>query len=385
MRILWHGAAPWMKTGYGQQTGLFCKALAEAGHDITISTYGGLQGRELEWGGLRVLGGSREAHGNDFLGVRTAEWLGEGPGWLIILGDTWCFNPQVLKGAPVAMWTPVDCDPLGLGDGQVLKGSGAVPIAVSRHGEAMMRAAGLAPLYVPHGTDTSVFAPGDKAEARRILGFPAGAFIVGMNGANSDSGPSRKGFPQALQAFAQFRKGHKDAVMALHTRIDGPDGAVHMHELSGRLGVTEHLFYSDQRRYWEGAFTAEYLATFYNAIDVLLLPSFGEGFGLPLLEAQSCGVPVITSDHSAMREMCGAGWLVQGDPWWQNDHLAWWHYPRPDHIRRALSKAYESAGRKSGQAREFALAYDVKRVTEEYWRPVLADLEARLASQVSLT
>jgi glycosyltransferase involved in cell wall biosynthesis len=371
-----------MKTGYGQQTGLFTKAISELGHDVTISTYGGLQGREIDWNGIRVMGGSREAHGNDFLGVRAGEWLADGPGFLIILGDTWCFNPRALKGGPVAMWTPVDCDPLGAGDHAVLAGAEAVPIATSRHGAKMMTGAGLTPLLVPHGIDTDVFRPGDKAEARRILGFPQDAFIVGMNGANSDSTPSRKAFPQQLQAFARFRKTHPDAVMALHTRIDGPDGAIHMHELSERLGITGSLFYSDQRRYWEGAFTAEYLATFYNAIDVLSATSFGEGFGLPLLEAQSCGVPVITSDHSAMKEMCGAGWLVDGDPWWQNDHLAFWHAPRIDAIKRAYVKAHDLAGRKKAEAREFALGFDVKRITQEYWVPVLATLEARLAGEL---
>ena len=380
MRILWHAPAPWMKTGYGQQTGLFCKLLAQAGHDVTISSFGGLQGRSIEWEGIRVLGGSREAHGNDFLGVRTAEWLSEGPGWLITLGDTWCFNPAVLRGAPVAMWTPVDCSRLGHSDRGVLQASGAVPIAISRHGQIAMKAAGLQPLYVPHGVDCDVFRPGDQVQARKILGFPEAAFIIGMNGANSDSGPSRKAFPQALQAFAQFRKHHRDAVMALHTRIDGPDGAVHMHELSEYLGITGDLFYSDQRRYWEGAFSSEYLATFYAAVDVLLMPSFGEGFGLPLIEAQACGVPVITSRHSAMTELHGPGWLVDGEDWWQNDHLAMWSYPRIDHIRRALGKAYDGARnpQRREAARAFALGYEAKLVADRYWRPVLEDLDARM-------
>lgn len=42
-----------------------------------------------------------------------------------------------------------------------------------------------------------------------------------------------------------------------------------------------------------------------NLSEVLLLPSFYEGFGITILEAQSCGVPVITSNVSSMPEVSG--------------------------------------------------------------------------------
>lgn len=44
------------------------------------------------------------------------------------------------------------------------------------------------------------------------------------------------------------------------------------------------------------------LAAIYNAIDIFTLPTRGEGFGLPILEAMSCGTPVVTTDYSAHPE-----------------------------------------------------------------------------------
>jgi len=49
----------------------------------------------------------------------------------------------------------------------------------------------------------------------------------------------------------------------------------------------------------------------YAGAEVFILPSLYEGFGLPLLEAMACGVPVIAANTGAMKEVVGtAGMLV---------------------------------------------------------------------------
>ena len=53
------------------------------------------------------------------------------------------------------------------------------------------------------------------------------------------------------------------------------------------------------------------LSSLYNGADVFVYPSLFEGVGLPVLEAMSCGVPVIASDSSSLTEIVGdAGLLV---------------------------------------------------------------------------
>lgn len=51
----------------------------------------------------------------------------------------------------------------------------------------------------------------------------------------------------------------------------------------------------------------EDLVVILNLASILLIPSFYEGFGLPILEAQICSVPVITSNISSMPEVAGDG------------------------------------------------------------------------------
>ena len=47
------------------------------------------------------------------------------------------------------------------------------------------------------------------------------------------------------------------------------------------------------------------LALLYNAADLFVFPSLYEGFGLPVLEAMSCGCPVVVSNRASLPEVCG--------------------------------------------------------------------------------
>lgn len=59
-----------------------------------------------------------------------------------------------------------------------------------------------------------------------------------------------------------------------------------------------------------GFVETEELVALYNLASMVLLPSFYEGFGLPILEGQICGTPVITSNISSMPEIAGDGALL---------------------------------------------------------------------------
>jgi glycosyltransferase involved in cell wall biosynthesis len=65
--------------------------------------------------------------------------------------------------------------------------------------------------------------------------------------------------------------------------------------------------------FW-GSATFTELRSLYNLAEAFVFPSFFEGFGLPPLEAQACGTPVIVSNRSSLPEVIGSsGMLV--DPW----------------------------------------------------------------------
>lgn len=59
-----------------------------------------------------------------------------------------------------------------------------------------------------------------------------------------------------------------------------------------------------------GYVDSEDLLYLYNASDLLVYPSIYEGFGLPVLEAFACGVPVITSNNSSLPEISGGAAIL---------------------------------------------------------------------------
>lgn len=59
-----------------------------------------------------------------------------------------------------------------------------------------------------------------------------------------------------------------------------------------------------------GYVTEEHRQRVYNGARMLVLPSFDEGFGMPVLEAMSLGIPVIVSDRGALPELVGDAGLI---------------------------------------------------------------------------
>jgi glycosyltransferase involved in cell wall biosynthesis len=296
---------------------------------------------------------------------------------LITLMDAWVLAPEMLGGMRVAHWMPVDCAPLSVMDRKVLTEGGGRPVAMSRFGQRQLAGAGWEALYVPHGVDTAVFAPpADRDAVRDGLGF-AGRFVIGIAAANQDA--FRKSFAEQLDAYAQFAGRHPEALLLIHSRAQTRQGT-DLDALIAQLGIPERqVRLGDQYLIAAGLAGQSDLAQWYGALDVLSNCSYGEGFGLPVLEAQACATPVVVTDCTAMTELCGSGWLVEGSPWWNRAHSAWWTRPSVPAITEAYEEAFalwQADGLEPyrEKARSFALTYDADRVLAEFWVPALAEL-----------
>ena len=390
MKILWHSVAPWWGTGYGQQTAEWVPRLASLGHEVAVSAFSGLAGGPHEWNGHRVYPAGNDPFGADVLAGHARHFGAE---LVITLMDAYALDPEpwadALKGK-VACWMPVDADdgnglvpdrPMGLPDHLKLLQSAAQPIAMSRYGERQMVKAGHRPLYVPHGIDCSVFRPPeDKAEAKLAAGL-AGKFVIGINATNLGN-LNRKAWVEQLGAFAKLHRRHPDTVLLAHTNPRPGKLGYNLRNMVSDLGIRPAVLFTERYEYTTGQISQQAMASTYGVMDLLSACSYAEGFGLPIAEAQACGVPTVVTDGSAMSEV-GAGWKVQGEPFFAVIHQAYWRQPPLDAIHRVYEKAYdlwkrnalESRGR---AARDHALAYDAEAVLSQYWKPALAELERRM-------
>ena len=375
--LLIYSNSPWCPSGYGQQTAIWARRFASLGHNVAVATFHGLQGSPIGWDGITVFPGSTEdPWAQDTLpgyyGHHKADLL-------ITLMDAWVLNPAGLAGMNVAHWLPLDAASspaaisphVGSMDRRVLDEGGGRPVAMSMFGRKLLTDAGFPALYAPHGISVQTYKPLEDREALRDRLGLTGKFVIGINAANQD--PVRKGFPEQFAAFAQFRQKHPEALLGVHTRIQTRQG-VDLTRLAADLGIRDSVIFADQFAVASGMMGAADLAKWYGVLDVLSNCSYGEGFGLPIVEAQACGTPVITTAFSAMIELTGAGWCVAGDPYWNRGHNAWWMRPSVPAIAAAYESAFEEAASMRDDAREFALRYDADRVLAEHWKPVLAEL-----------
>ena len=69
-------------------------------------------------------------------------------------------------------------------------------------------------------------------------------------------------------------------------------------------------FFGDERIRFMNYVNEIDLPGLYAQAELLVLPAFDEGFGLPAIEAMACGTPVIVSDGGALPEVVGAAGLI---------------------------------------------------------------------------
>lgn len=366
------------------QAGLFVPRLAAAGNDVVVSAFWGVAGDIGTWEGHLVLPPGQDAYGSDVLHDHAAASHADA---VITLMDAWVLDRGQVRlirehlQVPFACWLPVDVQRLGEKDEAFIRETGIYPIAMSRHGQRCIQDKGLRCGYVPHGVDTAVFRPPADREALRAgMGFKD-RFVVGVNAMNKD--PLRKSFAEGMEAFRRFRVRHPEAdpLLALHTWRAAPFPGLNLLRMAERKGIAAAITFPQQYMYTIGRITPPMLNDWYGAIDVLMAVSYGEGFGVPVIEAQAAGTPVIVNDAAAMTELRGPGWKVRGQPWWHDFHGEDWQVPFIGDIVQALERAYEeyrsgAAGKRRERARRFALRYDADLVTRKYWVPVLAELGA---------
>lgn len=110
----------------------------------------------------------------------------------------------------------------------------------------------------------------------------------------------RKNLPLLIRAFAQWRAETTAANREIRLVIAGAKGWFYeqIFALVAQLQLEQVILFP-------GFVPAAELPDWYRAAELFIYPSLFEGFGLPVVEAMACGVPVICSDTGSLVEVAG--------------------------------------------------------------------------------
>jgi glycosyltransferase involved in cell wall biosynthesis len=187
-----------------------------------------------------------------------------------------------------------------------------------------------------HGVDPVAFhapTPEDKARVRARLGLGESQYIAFL-GAKEP----RKNVPNLIRGWAGAVAGRADPPVLVLAGGQGHDDDIDqaVAEVPSNLRLLRpgYLRFADLPGYLGGA-------------EVVAYPSYGEGFGLPVLEAMACGAPVLTTPRLSLPEVGGDAVAYTG--------------PDPAEIARDLGALLDDEPRRRalaeaglGRAKEFS-------------------------------
>ena len=145
---------------------------------------------------------------------------------------------------------------------------------------------------VPHGVDISKFSTTAMKKSKKIRLLFVGPL------------EERKGIKYLIEAFALVKNEHKNVELVL---LGSGSQEKKLKELVNKLNLTEFVEFAGYIDGWSSDFV-----DYYNSSDIFVFPSLKEGFGMVIVEAMACGLPVISTNTSAIPEVVGdAGILVE--------------------------------------------------------------------------
>jgi glycosyltransferase involved in cell wall biosynthesis len=301
--------SPFFVTGYATIASNIANILSNKGHDVIYFANGYMgqniipgatfeDGRKLNF---TILGGGREQYFKDLLPIYTKQYNLD---VLLILLDTFMLYPWFLQldlsPAKVIFYYPSDGGSgMPLGCEQILK-KVDLAVAMAKFGQKQVKDMyNINTSYIPHAVFTNVFYPLRKEE-KLLLKERWGLknkFIVGSVFRNQ----GRKMADRTIKAFALFARNNPDAILFLHTDPQDAAQVFDLYQLILRYKIENRVLFSGMK-FFKG-FTYAQMNEVYNLMDVFILTTSGEGFGIPIIEAMSCGVPVLATDYTTTREL----------------------------------------------------------------------------------
>lgn len=403
MKIVWASNAMIQPTVTGRiAREILPRIQNESDHEVMQYAVSGLTHIiPLPLNGVKVYGKSSRS-GN--LGVRDYPIVNrmENPDIWLLNFDAWRVGQGLQQmDLRYAVYPRIDHDPIGADWMPVLQDAMEM-VPYCRFGERVLEDVVddvenvKEPIY--HGVDVETYKPTDEASKQQALQVEEDTFTVGIfkNNQNTQWKPVRQ--LRAFKLFVQENDLEDEAALYLHSSVQGSN-PFNLQAIISRLEMEDMVSRTNQGQFRFGV-PDQRMNVLYNACDVVMNVTAGEGFSLPLFEAFATETPVIASGFSSMPELTDSkegeieyndvqtpvvaadrGWLV---PVWEKEPTtekhSWRRAFNAHHIKRALEMAYEHPelrDEKGEAARDWVSSYTWSDVASR-WIDYFDALEDRL-------
>lgn len=270
-------------------------------------------------------------NGDVYGNSRLPEFVNFDPDIIFMVNDAWVLDPMLKrikevfnKRLPkIVCYIPVDAEDHISGwyrNFDIV----TVPVAYTEWGKSVILKA--APeledriKVIPHGVDLSVFNKLDKLDTRKQLFGTSFANTEPFIFLSAVRNQPRKRLDVTMRAFKMFSENKPDNVK-LYMHCGVVDSSINVSELARRFDIENRLIITSLQNGIQQVPT-EFLNKIYNACDVGLNTSLGEGWSLCNIEHAVTGAPQIVPNHSALSELyreCGA--LVPATIPWVMDSI----------------------------------------------------------------
>jgi len=297
-------------TGYRNQMSQIVTHLQKQGHEI-LYLANGYMGSDIEKitfkGGeefnMKIRGhDGSDQYFNRSMSKRLKDFKADR---FLILLDTFMLYPWFLQvdtsPAKTFFYFPSD------GGGGLPKGCIDIlnkidqPIAMAKFGQKQVKDYYQKEVkHIPHCVDSKSFYPlpkQERDELRKKWGF-TDKFVIGVVARNQP----RKNLDRTIKAMRLIADKIPNAVLFLH--LDPNDPAQPMWkipELVKKFNLENRVIYSGMSAF--NGFPQSEMNNVYNAMDCFLLTTSGEGFGIPIIEAMACQIPVVATDYTTTPEL----------------------------------------------------------------------------------